>query len=566
MGLTKAQALEVARCYSSIEYYADNYVFIQRADGLKMPIVMGKEEGEKYYYQRNILRLFEAGENILIFKSRRAGASWNAAVIASHLICFRLNVNILFVSRAEKQAATLLRKVKFIVNNIPPWMRPEIYPNNAMTYGSVHRDKRGDIISQNVVSSLTSNPDSAVGEAARFIFIDEFAKIEHDEGLWRSILPTITGGGQWMGASTPDGIGNTFYKLVMKAQEPDFADEDGSVPYHVINVSREDYNIDEKEFKKMIASSTADDIAQEWGLTFLQSGRPVFNSVDLAACYRPLENNPDIAAKLEAYRKEVMRKNPDYYYCLGVDSAVGKSERATKEKDFNSITALTLNGIQAFAHSDKSTLSSWAGQVVHAEDGKNIFIEGTVSKIHREYPGYMIVEENGPGETVVLQHESIENDSVVSEVHRHNTNAKSKNRLIRNLILAIESHLITITDKLTYEALLHYQHGAAPGTYEAPHGHHDDQVISLALAWSALLRQGELVTDELNRSTVSAQRKNDLGEILNRDGGMSVSPLLQQINEGSITRSVDKFGGFNHHIDMPNISLPPMPSFERNRL
>lgn len=571
VNVSAEQAQEIIKCYKDPVYFVDKYVWITNsAGGQVIPVNMGFKKGEAFSYQREVLDGLAKGQNYLLLKSRRGGASWTAAMWASHQVNFVEGANILFISKTENHAIVLLDKVKFILKNLgykntgdkllnrADFLANEIYIDNKTTLGIAWRNDKGEVTSISTVKSLTSSSDASVGESASFFFIDEFATIENDEKLWRSLLPTIARGGQWMGASTPRGIGNTFHRLVMDAENKQHIRSDGTPAYVLRKVHYTETGLTEDDVKDLTMGATKDDVAQEWDMSFLQSGRPVFNVHDLAACYKPRDMYLDIDNELNIYRERANNHITDFYYYIGVDTALGKSNRRSEEKDYSSICMLTKNGIQAFAyHTKNETISKWAGQIADNE-GNKIYIPGTVSRLHKEWPGVMLVEENGPGETVLLNHELPEDG--ISEIHRHNTNQKTKSRIIRNLMIAVESHQIIITDKFTYDCLLYFQHGSIPGTYEAPVGYHDDPVMSLALAWDMLLREGGVEFGaELNDPTALGIRRISNTDLdFANDADMLLGPTIVMNSELTTSRASSRFN-FAKTIDIAdNIHSPSM--------
>ena len=505
--LTKEEIRHIIKCSNSTVYFVDNFCWLENPSDLDRPIIpfiMGKTKDEPFYYQRDIGEHLDNGENVVAVKSRRVGCSWKGAAHGARLVNFKKGSNCLFLSKNEGKAITLLKKVKFILNNLAyhdsndynkatkaDFLRNEIIVSNQTTLAIGWRDKNGEITSISTIKSLTSNPDSSIGEGVSFFLLDEWGSLERDAEVWRSVLPTIARGGQYFGASTPRGVGNTFHSVVMSGKNKTNLKADGTPSFYLREVHYTEAGFTKEDISDLTVDSTVDDVDQEWEMKFLQGGRPVFDQIDLAACYKPVKDFPDIKKELDAYQSKVFASENGYHkYYIGVDSALGKQHRKSSEKDYNSLCVLTQSGVQAYAHHTKESISKWAGKSINSGDGKTQFVLGTVSKIHRDFPGDVLIEDNGPGELTFQNH--VCPDDFFSTVIRHTTTNKTKNRIIRNLILAIESHRIIITDQLTYDSLLQFQHGSVPGTFEHPVNGQDDPIIALALAWDLLLRHGGL--------------------------------------------------------------------------
>ena len=440
------QVKEYVKCAKDPEYFVDTYCWVEnKASREIIPFEMGKNPGDNFYFQRETLRWLHNGENVFLLKSRRVGGSWIGAAWSAWLINFHQGVNILFISRTEEAAVTLLNKVKFILGKLADrrvstnhalatpanFLRAEIVSSTRTQLAVGWRDDDGALTSTSMIKSLTSSPNAAVGEGATFIMIDEFAVLEHDEEIWRAARPTIARGGQWLGITTPRPGGTVAYNLVQAAEDGKNIGADGKPTYILRKVHWSEAGMTKEMIENMSQEMSNDDMRQEWELEFLQAGRPVFNIVDLTACYKPLDKHPEIKEYLEKYKKLVKSETTGLFYTLGVDTALGKVNRKSKEKDYHAICALTLTGVQALGFHSQDPISKWAGELKYGENDEMEYSVGLVSKFHAEYPGYMVIEENGPGE-VVLQNHVLPEDSV-SEVRRHHTNAKTKQELLTTL-------------------------------------------------------------------------------------------------------------------------------------
>lgn len=519
IGLHKNQLEELAKCYNDPIYFIENYGWIEVKELAKIV------QADLYPYQKDILTWLVNRESGVVLKSRRVGGSTVVALYLAWLINFRRGVNALLLSRTEKDATKLLNKVKFAYFNIrkhtskdfalaedASWMLNDVAINNQQLFATAWKDDQGNILSTSEVASLTTTSESGRGESATFVFIDEMAFIDDQEGASRAARITTTRGGHWLAISTPNGVGDNFYQLCM------LGDRGENKTFNFRRVHWSEAGMTQDMIDNATEGLSDASVAQEMEMEFLSSGDPVFNHMHLTACYKPLDDYTEVKKEIDCYRDVVL--NGDGIYYSGVDTAVGKLSKKDSKRDYHSFTALTKSGIQAYAyHTKEHTLTEWAGNVEQLA-GKSVRHEGMVSAFHRTYPGIMHVEINGPGQTVFINHILPEDGK--SNIVPKQTNFKTKGELINQLVLAIESHSIVITDKFTYQCLLVYQRGSTPGTYSAPNGAYDDPVISLALAWDALLRSGAIefnwgtTTDSL--STVHKTEDEIINESFNKMG------------------------------------------------
>lgn len=534
VSLTEEQIKELIKCYYDPIYFIENYCWIEIKEQSKIvPAVL-------YPYQKEILSWLIAGKSGLVLKSRRVGASTVVALWLGHKVNFSRGINALLLSRNEDAAKKLLNKVKFSLLNLKKhtsdefslaedasWMANNINSNQQLL--SVNwQDDNGNVVSTSEVASLTTTSQAGRGDSATFVFIDEMAFLQDQEGASRSARLTTTRGGHWLAVSTPNGVGNSFHSLCMRAERG----ENRSYNYLKVHWSEADMS------ENMVADATEgmseDDRLQEMELEFLSTGDPVFKHTHLSACYKPIEDYPEVAKDLREYEDKVKFSKGEFMYYSGVDSAVGKLNKKDSKRDYHSFTALTKSGIQAYAYHDKKmVLTEWAGNIEQLPNIGMVRREGKVSQLHKEFPGIMHIEVNGPGHAVYINHQLP--DDMYSQVVPKQTHLKTKDQLIRQLIIAVESHAIIITDKFTYQCMSVFQRGTVAGTYSAPTGeYYDDPVISLALAWDALLSSGAIdfswgsSTDSLERVTYSDEHR-DAFELSTMSYGPSI---MRDVGDG----------------------------------
>jgi hypothetical protein len=486
LNLSPQQFEEIIRCRKSPIYFIETFGWLEEKGTRRIL------QFNPFEYQYKMLRWLKDGENILVLKDRRVGASWTTAAYAAWLINFFRGVNLLFLSKREEDSKKLLKKVKFVLKNLAyhdhpehagatkvPWLCNEIVTDNQQLFTTGFRNDQGQLVAESEASSLTTTSESGRSEGATLIFLDEFAFVApDDESTWAAIKPTVARGGQWVMVSTPEGATGVFHRMCMQAMR----NENRS--YKFLEVNWWEAGITEKQVEAAKEGLDADKADQEWSHKFIQSGNPVFDATDLAACYKPLDEYPDIARELQRYHQEV-----GFYYS-GVDSAVGKAHRRESLKDFNAWTSLTKTGIQACAYYDKKPLSTWAGHDVTLGPDMRMSKPGKTSELHRTYPGLAKIEDNGPGQAVLSRH-VIPEDGESNALPSH-TDAPTKSRLVNRLKLSIEAHDIVITDLFTYQQLQSYQHGSSPGQYEAAPGSNDDLVMGLAMANDLRFEYGNL--------------------------------------------------------------------------
>ena len=119
----------------------------------------------------------------------------------------------LFLSQGEKEAYDLIDKSKFILNNLPDYLRPVLkHPDNREVIDfKTHQSK---------LETLPSTEKSGRSTDATFVIRDELANHPYGEANFRSIGPTIDAGGQLIDCSTinKDDADNHFTDRVIRAK------------------------------------------------------------------------------------------------------------------------------------------------------------------------------------------------------------------------------------------------------------------------------------------------------------------------------------------------------------
>jgi hypothetical protein len=168
---------------------------------------------------------------VLVVKSRQMMASWLFVALHTWDAIFHKGRSIFFVSKKEEDAGfgnqlSLLSRSLFIIENLPAKLQPKF-----------HKSKRPPAIEfPNLYSSIMACSQEAEAlrqYTASRILSDEMAFQEQAETAYTAMKPTIDGGGNLTGISTPNGRRNLFYYLsndVKSDEKVKKIDEDGQAP------------------------------------------------------------------------------------------------------------------------------------------------------------------------------------------------------------------------------------------------------------------------------------------------------------------------------------------------
>jgi phage terminase large subunit-like protein len=288
------------------------------------------------------------------------------------------------------------------------------------------------------------SPDSIRGEAFDIVVIDEAARIAEETWL-DAIQPTLADrDGHAMLISTPKGL-NWFANEWKTAR----ADLTGySAAWHAPSNSNPMPTI-RRAFDLARERVPERTFRQEWLAEFVEGGT-LFRNVRECATAQPRE------------------PQSGHSYAIGVDWA--------RSADFSVFCVVDI-AEQRIAHLDRFTGVDYPTQAMRLD------------ALHKRYNGAQIIAEtNAMGAPMVelLQQRGL-------PVTPFTTTAATKNQAIDALIRAFEYREIAILNDPTliaelesYEELRRSVQGVP--SYGAPDGMHDDCVMALAFAWSALTR------------------------------------------------------------------------------
>jgi len=169
--------------------------------------------------QKEALEAFEKHKLTIVLKARQLGLSWLALAFAVHGLVFQPGYSVVALSKREDEAKELVRRVKLILEYLPPFIirkKDKNLPENyrgptwdaTTTYVSVyHPDSKVPAM----FTSFTSSPDSARSFTASLVILDEWAFQMYAQEIWAAAYPVINRptGGKVIGISTAK-IGSFF--------------------------------------------------------------------------------------------------------------------------------------------------------------------------------------------------------------------------------------------------------------------------------------------------------------------------------------------------------------------
>jgi hypothetical protein len=200
-------------CSRSVLFYVNAFVwtFDPRKPNPKLPFITYPYQDEGFLAMNSALPRLgthtsesDMGHDLLIEKSRDMGASWMCLTAMQWRWHFHDLQTFLFVSRKEQlvdgSGDSMFGHVRFILKNLPSWLRPEVKDNKLKLWNMENGSKlEGE--------STTDN----IGRGGRRtgMVLDEFAAFEG--GGDEALSATADNTNCRFFNSTPNGTGNAFY-------------------------------------------------------------------------------------------------------------------------------------------------------------------------------------------------------------------------------------------------------------------------------------------------------------------------------------------------------------------
>lgn len=202
---------ELDKCKGSCSRFIRRWVHIEDKDEALGPDAPGvKIKFILWPLQLKALAAILLQRLLIILKARQLGLTWLVLAYAAWRMIFNPGYTVIALSKTEEDAKELVRRIKFILENLPKWMIRERRPAPAgWAYPTYEATTEQIIINhpgkgQSLFKSFTSAPSSARSFTANLIILDEWAFQQWAEKIWSSVYPTINRptGGQCIGLST----------------------------------------------------------------------------------------------------------------------------------------------------------------------------------------------------------------------------------------------------------------------------------------------------------------------------------------------------------------------------
>lgn len=198
------------RIKNDCEYFIENFVHIENQDNveegaeLAVPFLLWEQ-------QKKALKDFLNERLNIVLKARQLGLTWLALSFALWNIINKPGYRVVALSKTETpDAKELIRRVEFILSNLPDWMIREDTKENINWNGLKWSSTALTITINHPNSdpalfiSMSASPDSGRSFTANLVILDEWAFQEWARKIWSAAYPTINrpSGGKVIGLSS----------------------------------------------------------------------------------------------------------------------------------------------------------------------------------------------------------------------------------------------------------------------------------------------------------------------------------------------------------------------------
>lgn len=439
---TQYEIDEYIKCSQDPVYFIKNYIFITHPDKGLIPF-------DVYDYQEEMINTYKSNRFVIVLSSRQSGKTETSAAYLLWYSIFQPDKTCLIVANKADAAQEVLSRITAALENLPFFLQPgcKVLNKRSLTFSNNSR----------IVARATSK-NSARGLSISVLYADEFAFVQRDTEFYSATYPVVSAGAntQIIITSTPQGVGNTFYKIWEGASQK--TNKFTPIRIHWSRVPGRN----EKWKEETLSNMTEQQFNQEFNCQFIGSSKTLLNATTLLG----LKANTPLYEMNSARIYE--KPNKKGKYAIFVDVARGRGKDATafsiinlSKQPYKQVVAYSNNEISP--HSIPSVLVQFAKLyndaliVVESNDYGSIVCK--TIKDDLEYENLFFEDRKGFGGIAIT--------------------TKSKKIGCSNLKDLLEKGRLDISDSQTISELSVFEEKGS--SYEAAKGHHDDLVSTLVL-------------------------------------------------------------------------------------
>ena len=299
---TQDEIKEYQKCMVDPAYFAKTYAKIINLDKGLVPF-------DLYPYQEKMFNHFNDNRFSIVLACRQSGKSISSVIYLLWYTIFHPEKTVAILANKGATAREMLARVTLALENLPFFLQPGC---RVLNKGSLEFSNNSRII------AAATSASSIRGQSVNLLFLDEFAFVENASTFYTATYPVISAGEETkvIITSTPNGIGNMFYKIwegsVQEANE-----------FKSFRVDWWDVPGRDKAWKEMtIANTSETQFAQEFSNEFIGSSSTLISAEKLLSlkAKEPIET---IAGRNIKMYEEV---DLEHQYIMCVDVSKGRGQ------------------------------------------------------------------------------------------------------------------------------------------------------------------------------------------------------------------------------------------------
>lgn len=443
---TKKEIDEYVKCSNDVCYFAKKYIKVIHIDKGLVPF-------DLYPYQEKMLKHFDNNRFSIVLACRQSGKSITSVAYILHTALFKSDQTIAILANKAAIAKEMLGRVTLALENIPFFLQPGCKALNKLSLEFSNNSR--------IIAAATSS-SSIRGMSASLLFCDEFAFVHNATEFYTSTYPVISSGktSKVIITSTPNGVGNMYYKLWEGAVQ-------STNEFKPFRVDWWDVPGRDEKWKKMTIANTGElQFKQEFENSFSGSSSTLIDANSLLS----LKASEPIKYMYSNSLRLYENPQPNRYYIITVDVSQGRG------KDYSafSVFDVTEKPFKQVATYNNNVISP-------------LLFPDIIVKVAQAYNNaVVIVENNNVGQVVcnaIYYDHEYENLFVESTIKAGGigvtTTKKTKRIGITTLKDMIEESKLILNDADTITQLSYFEESGS--SYEAKPGQHDDLVMTLVL-------------------------------------------------------------------------------------
>lgn len=153
----------------------------------------GKIRFKLFPFQKSVLLSFLTERFNIILKFRQAGITELISLFCLWYAMYHPHKNIQIISIKERTAKRVLRRIKFMYENLPEHLKVPVVNGRGDELGT---STEVEFANGSMITSIPTTEEAGRSEAASLLVIDEAAIVRWASVIWASAFPTLSTGGR----------------------------------------------------------------------------------------------------------------------------------------------------------------------------------------------------------------------------------------------------------------------------------------------------------------------------------------------------------------------------------